>query len=141
MSKPPYDPSRITADVYGDKRPVEGEIVALLHITFKDRGLKLIDTKSRALLRGEIHELMITDEAGAKQGGGADRVTVVAFFEVSTGGLIVAGDDVTVGGRKIGTLVGYDNTHMPNHMDILLRAGTLDEPTMAIGEKVVFRKP
>jgi len=141
VSKPPYDPKRITPDLYGDRRPVEGEVVAILHVSFKDRGLKLIDTKSRAVLKYEIHELMITDEEAAAPGGGADRVSAVAFFEITKGGLIVTGDTVTASGDKIGELVGYDMNHMPNHMGILLRAPTIDEPPLAVGDKVVFHRP
>ena len=138
MSSSPYDTTRITPNLYGDRRRVEGEIVAIIHISFKDRGLKLIDTKSRAVLEHEIHELMITDEKEAAPGGGADRVSVVAFFEVIRGGLIVTGDEVTIEGRPIGNLVGYDMNHMPNHMNILIRALTIDEPLLTVGEKMVF---
>ena len=140
MSTPPYDPKRITPDLYGDRRPVEATIVAILHISFKDRGLKLIDTKSRAVLKHEIHELMITDEKAAVPGGGADRVTAVAFFEITRSGIIITGDDVTVSGEKIGELVGYDLNHMPNHMNILIRAPTVDESPLAVGEKLVFHR-
>jgi len=140
VSTPPYDPKRITPDLYGDRRPVEATIVAILHISFKDRGLKLIDTKSRAVLKHEIHELMITDENAAVPGGGADRVTAVAFFEITRSGVIITGDDVTVSGKKIGELVGYDLNHMPNHMNILIRAPTVDEPPLAVGEKLVFHR-
>ena len=80
MSKTPYDPSLITPSVYGDRRSIHGEIIALLHITFKERGLKLIQAKSRGLRRGEIHELMVTDEEGAIPGVGADHVSAIAFF-------------------------------------------------------------
>lgn len=141
MSKPPYDPKRITPDLYGDRRPVEGEIIAILHVSFKDRGLKLLDTKSRAVLNNEIHELMITDEKAADPGGRADRVSAVAFFEITRGGLIVTGDEVTAQGARIGELVGYDVNHMPNHMNILIRAPTVDEPPLSVGDKIVFRRP
>lgn len=141
MSSSPYDTKRITPNLYGDRRRVEGEIIAILHISFKDRGLKLLDTKSRAVLKHEIHELMITDEKEATSGGGADRVTAVAFFEIISGGLIVSGDEVTIEGRPIGNLVGYDMNHMPNHMNILIRASAIDEPTITVGEKIVFTRP
>jgi hypothetical protein len=140
MSKLPYDPKKITPDLYGDRRPVEGEIIALLHVSFKDRGLKLLDTKSRAVLKHEIHELMITDEKAAVSGGGADKVSAVAFFEITSGGLIVTGDDVVVADSKIGELVGYDMNHMPNHMNILIRAPTVDEPPLEVGEKIIFHR-
>ena len=141
MAKPPYDFRRITPDVYGDRRPVSGEVVALLHVYFEDRGLKLIEAKSRAMQRGEIHELMITDEQGAVPGGGVNRVRAVAFFEVDVGGLAVVGDEVTTSGRPLGTLAGYDLTHMPNHMGVLVKTRSVEEPEMGVGGRVLIRHP
>ena len=134
----PYDFKKITPSVYGDRRPVEGETVALLHISFDDRGLKLIETKSRTVKRYEIHELMITDE-DAVPGGGADRVRAIGFFEITESGLIVAGDKVFIEDRRLGTLVGYDVTHMPNHINVVVRAESLDEPVLRVGDRIRFR--
>jgi hypothetical protein len=39
LAKPPYDLRRITPDICGDRIPVSGEIVALLHVYFEDRVL------------------------------------------------------------------------------------------------------
>jgi len=134
----PYDFKKITPSVYGVRRPVEGETVALLHISFDDRGLKLIETKSRTVKRNEIHELMITDE-DAVPGGGADRVRAIGFFEITESGLIVAGDEVFIEDRRLGTLVGYDVTHMPNHINVVVRAESLDEPVLRVGDRIRFR--
>jgi len=134
----PYDFRRITPGVYGKRKQIEGEVVALLHVNFEDRGLRLIETKSRAVRLNEIHELMITDEDAAP-GGGADSVRAIAFFEVTKPGLIVVGDKVTVGVKPLGTLAGYDETHMPNHMNILVKAPSLDEPEIRVGDKVRFK--
>lgn len=141
MSEAPYDPNLITPSVYGDKRPVTGEVVALLHITFQERGLKLIQSRSRALCKDEIHELMITDEEGATPGGGTDRVSAIAFFEVKNGGLVVTGDRVTLNDDLLGTIAGYDVTHMPNHMNVLLKTESLDPPALNVGDKLIFSKP
>ncbi len=141
MDEAPYDPNLITPSVYGDRRPVVGEVVALLHVTFEERGLKLIQSKSRALVKDEIHELMITDEEGAAPGGGADRVSAVAFFEVKNGGLIVVGDRLTLNDGFLGVVAGYDMTHMPNHMNVLLKAESLKPPVLSVGDKLIFRKP
>jgi len=83
---------------------------------------------------------MITDEEKAAPGGGADRVAALAFFEVTSSGLIVTGDEVTAAGHVIGNLVGYDENHMPNHLGVILYAPTLDEPPIAVGDKVVFHR-
>lgn len=140
VDETPYDPRVITPSVYGDRRPVFGEVVALLHITFEERGLKLIQARSRALLLNEIHELMITDEEGAAPGGGADRVSAIAFFEVKRGGLAVIGDEVSVGGRVLGTAAGFDMTHMPNHMNVLVKSASLEAPPINVGDEVKFRR-
>ena len=136
----PYDASKISPSLYGERSPVEGRVVAILHVSFKDRGLKLIDTKSRAVLKHEIHEIMITDERKAAPGGGADSVAAICFFEVTKGGLIVTGDAVTAVGHKIGDLVGYDENHMPNHLGVILYAATLEEPALAVGDRIAFRR-
>jgi len=135
----PYDPNLITPSVYGDRRPVIGEVIALLHITFEERGLVLIQSRSRALCKNEIHELMITDESEAAPGGGANRVSAIAFFEVKAGGLTVVGDKVTLDGRRLGEVAGYDMTHMPNHMNVLVKADSLESPPLHVGSMLVFQ--
>jgi len=135
----PYDVRRVTTSVYGDKRPVEGETVALLHIFFEDRGLKLIETKSRAVRHEEIHELMITNE-NVEPGGGANRVRAIGFFEITKSGLIVAGDDVWIEDRLLGKLVGFDVTHMPNHINVVVKAENLDEPELRVGDRIRFSR-
>jgi hypothetical protein len=140
MSEPPYDPRLITPSVYGDRRPIVGEVIALLHITFEERNLELIHSRSRALAKNEIHELMVTDEQEAAPGGGADHVSAVAFFEVKEGGLAVVGDHLSVGGEILGEVAGYDLTHMPNHMNILVKAESLRTPTLQVGDDVLIKK-
>lgn len=140
MPDAPYDPGLITPSVYGNRRPILGEVVALLHITFEERGLKLIQARSRALSRGEIHELMITDEEGAAPGSEADRVSAVAFFEVERGGLAVVGDEAFLDGKVMGILTGFDTTHMPNHMNVVVKAESLEEPTIHVGSRIEFRR-
>lgn len=140
MNDRAYPSHLITPDVYGDRRAVYGRVVGLLHITFQDRGLDLIDARSRALCKWEIHELMVTDEMEAGPGGGADHVSPIAFIEIERGGLSVIGDSVYVGGIEIGHIVGYDLTHMPNHMNILVKADSVEAPTISVGDEVLITK-
>jgi len=81
---------------------------------------------------------MITDEEGAAPGRGVDRVRAVAFFEVKAGGLAVVGDEVTISGRGLGVLAGYDVTHMPNHMGVLVKTPSVDEPETRVGDRVII---
>jgi hypothetical protein len=106
---------------------------------FDDRGLKFIQTKSRAVKLHEIHELMITDEQDAEPGGIANRVRALAFFEITKSGLIVIGDEVSIEERKLGELAGYDLTHMPNHLNIIVKTDSLNEPIIRVGDKISFQ--
>ena len=140
MNEKTYPGHLVTQGTYGDRQPIKGRIVALLHIVFEERGLNLIEAKSRALCQREIHELMVTDEEEAGPGGGADHVSPIAFFEIVEGGLAVIGDIVSVEGREFGRIVGYDLTHMPNHMNILIKADSIEVPSVRVGEEVVIKE-
>lgn len=87
----------------------------------ESRGLKLIYPYSRAIRAGEIHELMLTDEQGACPGTAVDHVSVIGFFEAETGGVILVGDRISVGSKVLGHVAGFDLTHMPNHMNIVIK--------------------
>jgi hypothetical protein len=104
---------------YFAKRPVKGTIVVVLDGAYDDRGLVLMKPPSRALLHGEIHELIVTDE-NKGPGETVNRIAYIAFVEITQGSVIVAGDPVSVGGVSIGKIAGYDETHMPNHLNIVL---------------------
>lgn len=133
------NPKLTTSKVYGDRRPVIGTVVALLHITFESRGLQLIEARSRALLLNEINELMITDEEGAAPGGVADRVSAIAFFEIKQGGVAIVGDQVFVSGKLLGQLAGFDLTHMPNHKNLLVKMENFEFSSIKVGDLITFR--
>ena len=102
-----------------EKSPVVGRLVARLGGFVDDRNLQLIPQASRALRQGEIHELMCTTEE-ASPGGHVGSVGYLGFFEVEIGGVAVAGDVLTIG-PLIGELIGFDDTHAPNHYNLVVR--------------------
>jgi hypothetical protein len=110
---------------YADKSPVCGRIVAVLRGVSDRRGLHLEAYRSRALPRFGIHEFMITDEQVDVKST-VNRVALLAFFEVTDGGVILLQDRVRIRGIDIGTIAGFDDTHMPNHQNICL-AGELQD--------------
>jgi len=140
MNQSNFDPNKISPSVYGNRRSVKGEIVALMHATYENRGLDLIGPRSRTLTKDEIHELMITDEPEAAPGGRADRVSVIAFFEITRGGLAVVGDEVSITGTTLGELAGYDLTHMPNHMNVVVKRKSLAAPKIKIGDEIIISR-
>lgn len=138
MCKEPYEAGLINRNIFTKKRAIIGELVCLVDLTLESRGLKLIFPYSRAVLANEIHELILTDERDAGPGKTVNRVSVIGFFEVKTGGIMVVGDKVSVGNRVIGEIAGFDVTHMPNHMNIVVKARERAKLEVRLGEKVII---
>ncbi len=102
-----------------DKSPVLGVLNTILHARAEARGLDLCPYPSRAVLLHEIHELIITREQ-AGPGKRVDKIAYLGYFEVTQGGVLWVGDHVFINGQKAAVLGGYDLTHFPNHMNIVL---------------------
>ncbi len=131
----------VTLATYAANRPVEGEVVTVLDSTHESRGLKLISTYSRALQKNSIHELIATDETGGKPGGAANRIAYLAFFEVSRGGCIIVGETLFVDDQPVGEVIGYDETHEPNHLNIVIgvkQRQTGPQLKISLGSKIKF---
>lgn len=117
-------PAVFGPDVYVAASDVLGRVVVVLRGKTDQRGLQLEAHRSRATPRYEIHELMLTDEA-AETSTSVDRVGLIAFFEVLHGGVILVGGSVYLGHRLLGSVAGFNETHMPNHLNVCLRADAL----------------
>lgn len=131
----------VTLSTYAANRPVEGGVVTVLDSTHEARGLKLIPTYSRALVKNSIHELIATDEAKQKPGGTANRIAYLAFFEVTRGGCIIVGETLMVDGKPVGQVIGFDETHEPNHINIIIgvkRRATGPQLKISVGSKIKF---
>ncbi len=102
------------------KRTIEGATVFVSRRKARGRGLELIDVHSRALCKGEIHELIVTDETEIGPGVRVANVAYIGFLEIATGGVCWVGDRVLVGDRYIGNVAGFDLTHFPNHLNICI---------------------
>jgi hypothetical protein len=116
---------------YVAKSDVTGRVVAVLRGVTDQRGLYLTAFRSRAVPAGQIHELMITDEATDVEMT-VNRVALIAFFEVLDGGVILLDDQVTIGDRLVGTVAGFDETHIPNHQNICLNGEVNDGESIGI---------
>jgi hypothetical protein len=102
------------------RTPVFGRVVAVLTSKRDARALQLIHPWTRCIVQHEVHELLLTDEMDARPGGTVNRVAAVAFVEFGCSGLIMGSDKLRIGGREIGALIGFDETHCPNHINIVL---------------------
>ena len=118
----------------GPKRTVLAQVVKVLVHTRNDRGMTLEPFASRCVRQGEIHELVTTDHIRPRPGERVDRVGFLGFVEVSRGGVIDRGDAVSVGGRVIGTVLGFDACHFPNHLNVLIATDELlTGPRLGLG--------
>ena len=133
----------VTLSTYAANRPVEGEVVTVLDSTHEARGLKLMPTYSRALRKNSIHELIATDELDKKPGDTANRIAYLAFFEVARGGCVLVGETLFTDGQPIGEIIGFDETHEPNHINIIIgvkQRQTGPQLKFAPGSKIKFMR-
>jgi hypothetical protein len=108
----------------GPKRNVEGVLVKILTHRRDDRGMRLEPFASRCVRAGEVHELLTTDHSDPSPGARIDRVAFVGFIEISHAGVIDRGDRVCVGNEVIGTVLGFDACHFPNHYNLVIATDT-----------------
>ncbi|MBW4718452.1 DUF6917 domain-containing protein [Saccharothrix obliqua] len=126
----------------GPKRAVGGKVVKVLVHRRDDRGMSLEPFASRCVRRGEVHELVTTDHAVGD--ASIDRVGFLGFVEIGNAGVIDRGDEVWVDGRLVGTVLGFDACHFPNHYNILISSPvprTGPEVGMGPERSVVFHPP
>lgn len=124
----------------GAKRTVRGRLVKVLIHRRDDRGMALEPYASRCVRAGEVHELLTTDHTDTAPGARIDRVGFLGFVEMECGGVVDRGDTVRVGGRAVGTVLGFDACHFPNHYNIVIRTDTpVTGPELGLAPEVEVR--
>jgi hypothetical protein len=108
----------------GEKRAVASRVVKVLVHRRDDRGMSLEPFASRCVRRGEVHELVTTDHDDTAAGARIDRVAFLGFVEIDNAGVIDRGDEVWCDGELVGTVLGFDACHHPNHYNILITTPT-----------------
>ena len=132
------DPSAVIGNPFSQRSVVEVGVVAVMDARRDDRNMVLIEPLTRAVRQGEIHEFIMTDEVNAQPGSTVNRVTYLAFGVIRREGIIRTGDDLIVAGEIVGQIAGYDETHMPNHMNIVFyaeKAKTGAEINLTLGQE------
>lgn len=140
-SRDPHVEGRVNRTHYSSKTELSARLFAVLDLTAEDRGLKLIPQLSRAVRRGDVLELICTDEEDAGPGSKVNRAAYIGFVEVSETGLLLCGDTVTVRQEEIGVIAGFDETHLPNHLNVVLRSnryGTGRERELPLDVPITF---
>ena len=143
MDLDPYESGMVKKSSYAQKKIIKGKVVVILDGKIDKRGLNLITPPSRAIKKNEIHEVIVTEEEDAAPGKIVNNIAYVCFFEIEEGGVIVVEDKVYIGNKLIGNVIGFDDTHMPNHQNIILYAPkkkTGVELEINLDEKILFKK-
>ena len=124
----------------GPKRTVEGVVVKVLVHRRDDRGMILEPFASRCVQAGEVHELVTTDHRETGPGARIDRVGFLGFAEITRAGVLDRGDRVWVGDRLVGTVLGFDACHYPNHYNVLIATtATLTGPELGLLPETAVR--
>jgi hypothetical protein len=127
----------------GPKRPVTATLLKVLIHRRTDRGMRLEPYASRCVRAGEVHELVATDHTETTAGVRIDRVAFLGFAEITAAGVLDRGDELWIGGRRVGILLGFDGCHLPNHYNVLVRtdpAPTGAELGLRPGARLAFRQ-
>jgi hypothetical protein len=64
---------------------------------------------------------MLCDDPDARPRTTVQKISYLGCIEITAGGMILVGDRVRVAGKEIGEVVGFDETHAPNHLNIVVR--------------------
>ena len=116
----PYARALFKENPFSLKRSIECSAVAVLQARLDNRSLRLIPQISRVLKKNDIHELIFTDEKESRPETIVNKIAYIAFIEILKGGVMVVGDKVYWNNNLLGIVAGFDDTHMPNHQNIIL---------------------
>jgi len=139
--KDPYQAGLFSSNPYYAKTDIVGRLNVVLSGKLENRELSLIKQISRCVLKHEIHELILSDEDSIGPGSTVNKIAYLGFFEIVQGGVLTAGDSVYCAGRLIGTLAGFDETHMPNHLNIVIKSDTRqsgEEQGVNLSDEIAF---
>jgi len=120
MMGDPYARKLTNKNFFHAKTDITGRVVVVLDGHLDNRGLSLIQPISRAFPQGSIIELIGTTEEDAGPGKTVETIAYIAFVEILSGGVLLAGDELVWNGETIGVIAGYDDTHVPNHQNTIV---------------------
>jgi hypothetical protein len=120
----PYKQKLSTKSFFHSKIEMKGKVVVVLDGKMENRNLNLIIPPSRAFKKHDIIELIGTDDENAAPGNNVDQIAYIGFVEILNSGVVLVGDEVKCNEKVIGTIIGYDDTHLPNHQNVIVKVDT-----------------
>ena len=141
LSTDPYSRNLVNTGYYVERAWLQAQVVAVLQGHLDSRNLELIPQPSRAIKRGEVHELIVTEEEAAP-GQKVQSIAYVAFVEFLDAGVLLRKDTVSIDKHHLGNLAGYDLSHFPNHMNIVIQGPRKSgkDRRLTVGMPVTFGK-
>jgi hypothetical protein len=107
-----------------------------------NRGMRLISNACRAVRINDVHELVCTSQE--KQPGEiVDEVGYLAFVVFDESGVVAIDDVLLVKGNNIGKVIGFNETHAPNHLNIIIQVDNITTGLQSgwePGTKLVFTR-
>ena len=123
--------------------PVEITLVMVLGHSRAEREMEQGKYMTRCIKAGEVHELVAV-AAHTLSDGKYHGASYIGFAEFNSSAVIHVGEKVFLGAAYVGVVGGFDYTHFPNHINILIEAEhPRDGQTLRIttGQKGRFGAP
>lgn len=99
--------------------------IAILNHKRVQRGIMLTKWQTRVVRQGDIHEILTTPERTEHISRQINLVFYLGFAEFDAG-IIAIGDGFWAeDGSFLGQVLGFDETHAPNHLNILLSSDVM----------------
>ncbi|WP_275465575.1 DUF6917 domain-containing protein [Streptomyces noursei] len=103
--------------MFTSREPLRLRWAAVMDHTRHDRAIEPSAWQTRCIRAGEVHEFI---NVGPGPRYPVDHVEYYGFATFETSGVLAVGDALVSEGRTLGTISGFDETHMPNHYNILV---------------------
>jgi predicted dehydrogenase len=107
------------------KVDVRTTVVRLLFHETVHRGMRLAAAGSACIRAGDVHELVVTRDDVDIAGALVDHVAYIGFVEFAAPAMLTRGDTFWYGDQCLGTFAGYDESHLPNHLNLVLHGDRL----------------
>jgi hypothetical protein len=116
----PYRDGIVSRKLIIIKDILPAHATGILTNTTNKRGMSLIINSSRAVRVNDVHELACTTE-NCEPGNVVDEIGYLAFIIFDESGVIAVDDKLLVDGVLFGKVIGFNETHSPNHINIILQ--------------------
>lgn len=115
----PYEAGLVSRKLRIIKNPLPARATGVLTNIGISRDMPLIPSASRAVRANDIHELVCTS-AMREPGEVVRDVGYLAFIVIEESGVLAVDDIVLVEGVFFGTILGFNEIHAPNHINIVI---------------------